>query len=52
MYLLVVETYNGYLLVRQTYERLHNEPYRPSLEVGQEARDLGRKGKSRLMVKV
>ena len=35
-----------------TFERLHSEPCWPFLEVGQEADHLGRKGKSRLTVKV
>ena len=39
-------TPSGPNLLDKSFERLHSEPYRPSLVVGQEARDLGRKGKS------
>ena len=45
-------TPSGPNLLDESFERLHSEPYRPSLVVGQEADHLGRKGKSRLTVKV
>ena len=41
---------SGPNLLDESFERLHSEPYRPSLEVGQEIVYLGRKGKSRLTV--
>ena len=45
-------TPSGPYLLDESFERLHSEPCRPSLEVGQEISYLGRKGKSRLRVKV
>ena len=48
-----MQTYKSLLIPTstRTFERLHGEPCRTSLEVGQEADHLGRKGKSRLMGK-
>ena len=45
-------TPSGPNLLDETFERLHSEPCRPSLEVGQENGYLGRKGKSQLTVNV
>ena len=45
-------TPSGPNLLDESFERLHSEPYQPSLEVGQEISYLERKGKSRLTVKV
>ena len=45
-------TPGGPNLLDEFFERLHSEPCRPSLEVGQENSYLGRKGKSQLTVNV
>ena len=45
-------TPSGPNLLDESFERLHSEPCRPFLEVGQEISYLGRKGKSRLTVNV
>ena len=45
-------TPSGPNLLDEFFERLHSEPCRPSLEVGQEISYLGQKGKSRLTVNV
>ena len=45
-------TPSGPNLLDETFERLHSEPCRPSLEVGQENSYLGQKGKSQLTVNV
>ena len=45
-------TPSGPNLLDEFFERLHSEPCRPSLEVGQENSYLGQKGKSRLTVNV
>ena len=45
-------TLGGPNLLEEYFERLHSEPCRPSLVVGQEADHLGRTSKSRLTVKV
>ena len=45
-------TPGGPNLLDEFFERLHSEPCRPSLEVGQENGYLGRKGKSQLIVNV
>ena len=43
---------SGPNMLDEFFERLHSEPYRPSLEVGQENSYLGRKGKLQLIVNV
>ena len=45
-------TPGGPNLLDEFFERLHSEPCRPFLEVGQENSYLGRKGKSQLTVNV
>ena len=45
-------TPSGPNLLDEFFERLHNEPYQPSLEVGQENSYLRQKGKSQLTVNV